>query len=184
MTNAVTKRQEEVLLRALKYIKEVPDRLDMRSWGTLHPTCGISKKPTFTSGRKSQPVPPCGTTACMAGTVLLITKAGRQFIKTDVLNLENLENLNKDRGVTLTFPWYTDKIAQNILKLTEKQAGDLFFFRKWKMTAIVPNGNDDPKEVRVGWPTQFSKAYNQAKNGKERYKALEARVKYFIRTGL
>lgn len=189
-----TKRQKEVLLRVLKYIKQEPDRLDMFHWGQFHPITGwnydldeadpTSAPTTFFPDYKEQPIPSCKTTACLGGTVLLVTKKGKKELKSV------LKGEGKNRYYEVPFPDDTDEIAGNILNLTPKQRGDLFYFKSWDNHVDIETGkigwNDQPvtKYVKVGWPRDFERMYKKAKTGKERYRALEARVRHFFKTGL
>lgn len=185
VTKAITKRQEEVLLRVLDYIKQEPKRFNMHSWGEIFPKFIKdwngnhipNPDKTYKAGRKRLPIPPCNTAACLAGTVLLVTKKGKRVIAKEKKGCEITE--------TISFSRNTPEIAKEILGFTEQQSNSLFYLKNWGLTEPIRNENGfQISSNRIGWPIQFSKAYNQAKTGKERYKALEARVKYFIRTGL
>lgn len=176
-----TKKQKEILTRVLDYIKENPDRLDMHDWGAFHPTCNVTlgetvltnkSAKTFHTGRGNvQPIPACGTTACLAGTVLLVTKQGKSFLKNVIE--EGLESIsvNPDNDNVIEFPYDTPEIASNILGLTDDQANRLFYFKEWEV-----KGDS-------GWPEELSKEYQKAKNGKERFAVLKKRIERFFNTG-
>lgn len=111
-----------------------------------------------------QSAPPCGTAACVAGTCLLVTKAGTDYLK------EN--GAIKTRGLTdfIHFPGSTMEKAAQILGISDERAASLFYFQEW---------NSDGG----GWPKKFSQRYKRAVTPKGRFLATRDRLEHFIATG-
>jgi len=164
--NAVSKKTEKVLMRVLRYLEEEPKRLEMGRWGEF-----LTEEDEETNGvgvGESQPLPPCKTVSCLGGTCLLVSKAGRDFLKENGCIKENAKTCSVE------FPGETVKVATKILGITDEQAENLFSFKEWSW------GEDNPS----GWPKKFSRRYEEAKTARGRFLATKARVLDFIRTGL
>lgn len=156
-TKAVSKKTEQILLRVLKYIEKEPRRLRMNSWGDIY---GNEDKIFSDFNGINNKVPPCRTTACLGGTVLLITKKGKKFLD---------ENMDEHEDATeYHFPDNSPDIAADILGITEDQVQNLFYF----------NGGGD-----TGWPIKYDVAYKRARTAKQKFKVTKARVLHFIKTG-
>lgn len=170
MKNAVKARTKEILLRVLKYMKQEPDRINMHAWGSIvqdgQKDLGLPKK---------HKTPPCGTTACLAGSVLLVTKKGNEYLKREGLTKKDIS----EDTTYVYFPFETKEIAEKILGITDEQSQNLFLFKN--MGAY--HFDKDGEYVAAGWPTQFSAQYNKASTGAQRYQAVKDRVLHFIKTG-
>ncbi len=162
MKNAVNKQTARILRQIINYIAKEPKRLDMGDWGNFLPP---ETKMVSGINYKRQPAPPCGTTGCVAGTCLLVTKAGLNFLnkeccfKKDAISNEYV----------VTFPDDTPNEAQRILGISDKQAAKLFYFQEW-------NSGE-------GWPKKFADRYKEAVTARGRFFATKARIEHFIKTG-
>jgi len=166
MKRAVSVKTEKILRKVLDYIEQEPSRLEMGQWGYILPD---DVKEVDGVGGNPQPSPPCGTIACLAGTCLLVTKAGNDFLQE--------HGAFKERGQTdwVSFPDETPEKAAEILGLSEDRAKKLFFFQKWDHL--------DEKGNPVGWQKEFSDRYEKATTPRGRFLATKARVEHFIATG-
>ena len=99
--------------------------------------------------------PPCGTKACIAGHVA--------FCSGKLAFNENGFSKIKGEPNMFVANW-----AREALKLNSEQADRLFYFARWN--------------EGIGWPKQFSVAYNKAKTAKQRAKVAIARIRHFIKT--
>lgn len=156
----VPQKTEKVLRAVIAYLEQEPRRLEMGQWGIIIPNNvdeieGID--------HSSQPAPPCGTAACVAGTCLLVTKAGKDFLKDN--------GAVKTRGLTdyIQFPGDTPEKAAQILGLSEERASSLFYFKGWSGMG--------------GWPKKFSQRYKKAVTPRGRFLATRDRLEHFIATG-
>lgn len=173
---AVSKHTEKILMRVLDYLEQEPKRLDMTRWGQIHPDGAetIEICPDGWDGGIEQLLPPCKTTACLAGTVCLATKPGLKFL-SDNNAIKPLEGTN----YTISFPDETPEVAAQILKISELGSNRLFHFKDWK--EMYDSKTD--QYVPVGWPKRFSNQYKKAKTPRGRFNATKARVLHFIQTG-
>jgi len=161
----VSATTERLLMKVLAYIEKEPTRLNMNQWGNIIPK---DTKEIEGVDCQMQPAPPCNTAACLAGTCLLTSKAGIDFLEQ--------ENYFKDKKplvkrCTVVFPHDTPDIAKKILRITEDQANNLFYFKGWA------------KGDQVGWPEKYARMYRAAKTPKERFLATKLRVLHFIEKG-
>lgn len=161
MKKAVSEKTEKILRKVLDYIKQEPRRLQMGVWGQILPE---GTDTVEGADDANQPAPPCGTVACLAGTCLLVTKAGTDFLEQN--------GAVKTRGNKhyVDFPPGTPEEAMRILGISESKAKKLFYFSEWSFEGGC-------------WPVKYSKKYMEATTPKGRYLASKARVEHFIRTG-
>jgi hypothetical protein len=165
---AVSKKTEKILRRVIASILEEPTRLDMGSWGEFHdPNWRRDNACSIQVGEDKyveQKLPPCRTTACIAGHSVLQTRAGINFLKEEGKYVKRADGL-----IDVDFPCNTDEQAQQILGINKRQAQDLFFLPDW-----VSEG---------GWPAKFAARYRKARTAKGRAKITADRIEYFIQTG-
>lgn len=164
VNKAISEKTKRILLKVIDYIEQEPKRLDMSAWGTYFPK---EWKKFAGVDEVLQPVPPCGTTACIGGTCLLVTKAGMNFLHKS----GSVKEMAEQDECVIQFPSDSDEAAAKILGITEEQASRLFFFSEWRM--------GDP-----GWPARFVTRYKKAKSAKGRFNATRDRILHFINTGL
>lgn len=155
---SVSAKTANILYRVLAYMEKEKNRVDMYSWGRFCTTPTIETGNSI-DGWRVQTSPPCRTTACIAGAVLLVTKPGRKILKDTGFFSGKAE-----------FPYNSDDIAGDIAAIRPDRRPLLFYFDSWGMDG-------------GGWPLQFEKKYKRAKTGAGRFAAVKARVLHFIRTG-
>lgn len=162
MKKAVSQKTEKVLRKIIAYLEEEPKRLEMGHWGIILPEGTVQVDGVED---QSQPAPPCGTVACVAGTCLLVSKTGIDFLKE--------YGAIKKQGSTeyIHFPNSSPEKAASILGISEEKASSLFYFKNW------------PAGKANGWPFKFSKRYMKAKTPRGRFLATKARIENFIATG-
>jgi len=158
--NAVSKKTEKILMRMLDYIEKEPKRLDMNTWGEIY-----SKGAEV--DENEQELPPCKTVACLAGTCLLVTRAGLDFLRESYVTKEHANSYHEGN---IDFPSHTPDKAEEILGITDAQAKNLFYFADWRSDGY-------------GWPMKFVEQYNKAKTARGRFQVTKRRVLHFIKTG-
>ncbi len=161
--NVISKKTERMLMKVLAYIEAEPRRLEMGNWGEIFTK---TDKKTVGLGGNIQKLPPCKTVACLAGTVLLTTKAGKTFLKDRYVT----RSLAEKSDCSIDFPGDTNSMAKDILGLTTEQMQKLFYFEEWS-------------DTEYGWPAIFVERYMKAKTARGRFGATKARVLHFIKTG-
>lgn len=168
--NAVSKKTERILLRMLDYIEQEPKRLEMGSWGAIY-SKATKTKPIITSNTYHKvKLPPCKTTACIAGTCLLVTKIGQKFLRDNSISQKFLVNYEDGIGDSVDFPDTTPDKARDILGISKKMADSLFYFGGWSFSGY-------------SWPMEFEEQYRNAKTARGRFNATKRRVLHFIKTG-
>lgn len=155
----LNKKAQSILQSVIKYIEKEKRRLNMSTWGEYNPNIAELDSP-------------CGTTACLAGTVLLVTKRGRDHLKKNNF-FKDVELLKKEKNIGtnnyVDFPGNTAEVASKILGITEEEADRLFFV----------GFGEDPM---FGWSEKDATDYREAKTAKERFKIFKRRVIKFIKT--
>lgn len=157
---AISEHTEKVLMNVLAYLEEEPRRLQMSVYGEILPTWCKTVRATMIGSSKDQEAPPCGTVACLAGTILLTTDVGKDYLKKNNCVKEKPNNY-------ISFPSGTASIAQKIAGLGLSQAINLFYFPGWYNNYC-------------GWPEEFANRYSHAGTPEERFKVTKERVLYFI----
>jgi hypothetical protein len=144
-------RAVEILRTVQKRITEEPRRLYMEDWG-------LKVSPEFDNN------PPCGTVACIAGHVMLLTPEGRQYLK-DMHDLDVTEKgvMLGEETVRRGFGSEAGDFAKNLLGLTSEQVATLFFADRW--------------------PQPFHEMWLEAHGHEAEVKVANARIEYLIQTG-
>ncbi len=107
----------ELLLKVKAVILEEPRRIDMNDWGS---TWDQSE-----AGRLGRDLPPCGTTACIAGWAATIDRMGRKRLKTTA---GALRSVARHRSLC--------SAGKEALGLDEQVARELFFDEYWPVDLI------------------------------------------------
>jgi hypothetical protein len=157
----LTEEAAERLIRVINRIVEEPKRLNMSEWGTVLQKRGY---------RGKKDIPACGTTACIAGWVMLEFYPTKDLLAT----IEREAYLDDDEEIPshgVDLPDDTDTEAQELLGLGDTEAERLFYMPE-RMGVL---GN--------GWPWVFAEEYRQAKNPLGRALATKKRIVHFILTG-
>lgn len=135
------------LQKVLEYIKEEPKRLDMGVWGLrLNPSdkflkLKLTQDSPATAMSSVSELPPCGTAACLAGTVVLLFAPKRQL--KGLLNEETetefvLDKKGAKKTVDHTYCTFgddTSDVAEVLLEITHAQAQALFYPGNWPQAA-------------------------------------------------
>lgn len=156
---AVSKKVVKVIRDVQRYWREENNRLDMGDWGTFL----ANRKPgqvISDDSDNSMVVPACRTTACLAGTVVLLTKEGRKFLRENGY-FNKVKNRKKTHRGVVNFPNGVVGLAANILEANDTSS--LFYVD--------------------GWPEPYQSEYSDATNAKQRVRAAIRRTEHFIRTG-
>jgi hypothetical protein len=146
-------------VRLLTKVKQLmtaePRRVDMTHWVRHDAPGSIYHTENGTGDRVSFIMPPCGTTACIAGH-LLWARDGKP-------------PSNAWCGVGgLTIR----EEAQEILGVSRDAADNLFLFPSWALGRSA------------GWPQEFVDAYVEAHTAEERAQAVCDRIDHAIQEGL
>lgn len=161
MNKPLNKKAQSILKSVLKYIEKEKRRFNMNTWGII-----------YSKNSLEQNLPPCRTTACLAGTVLLVTRRGKDFlretIKTAAQKEDDLYGGTSYFCNSTSFPSGTFDTARKILNLTVIEAERLFFL---------------PKHERdFGWDDNLAKKYEEATTPEAKFKVLKTRVAKFCKT--
>jgi hypothetical protein len=151
---SVSAKAERVLLKVIEAIRANPESFNMGDWLDHDPAVPPSRK---------VPAPYCGTTACIAGHVVL--QAGIPMRAID-LGTAAIDEERVPARLRKLVDGYIDLTASQILGLRDDQAQALFY--------------------DTAWPSPFSHQYISAdQNGDHREACRIAirRIKHFIRTG-
>lgn len=148
------KMNVRLLRRAQKYILAEPRRIDMRQFGTVFDLTRQTRSET------GLPLPPCGTTACIAGTIAILEG------KTDPVAAKRHLKLF---GGPYFFGGAARSAAESLLRITYEQAERLFYFKAWRTN-------------RNGWPDKYATAYDTAKTPAGRARVTVRRIDHFIKT--
>ena len=151
------KRGAAALLRAVaNVIVKRPETFDMGHWLRHEP---------YTTPTKKTPTPYCGTTACLAGHVVLLLGVSPTVTPSYIQSHTLPEKLQRRGHHVYTL----EDIARDALGLTGQQARGLFY--------------------HTHWPTKFRTAFEQMSDLDSRHALREQariarrRVLYFLRTG-
>lgn len=156
---AVSRKTANVLRKVIAYWRANKHRLDMDDWGMCHLDKRVGD---FIEGDASRKVPPCRTTACLAGTVLLVTTEGRKFLK-DAGYFADIQREKKGKNYrfSVSFPRGTEVKAADILQLETGEEQKLFYTGNWG---------------------EFGDEYEDAETAKDRFNAAVKRIEQFIKT--
>lgn len=123
--------------KIIKAIRDEPRRFNMGNW-------------IITDDREA----PCGTTACIAGFAVILSKPKYQWKKTAASLLSRYRKSEK---------FLFEVEAAKLLRISESQADDLFFVS--------------------GWPDRFARRFNNARNREAEAKVVIARIEHFMKSG-
>lgn len=138
-----------LLRRIEREIKKEPRRFNMNDWVDTNASESLAKK--F--------VPPCNTTACIAGWATLLS---HKYKKDDAPDLPLPKTFRQKAEHLQEISEYYEGVGQQALALTENQALNLFFVDYW--------------------PEPYQTEHRFAKTPEGKAKVAIARIEHFIKT--